>query len=539
MLDEAIFRARRTIDRRLGKLSYRWWRFSQRLHLLRVSLRSALRRITPQWLVGEISYHLGTLLFGHRRKYLLLGAVAFGLFLLMMVASAIGVLQLRHSLIDRYTRQALTARDSGQYAEAVNYGRWLAWLEPTNQSHQLLLAEGYDRLGQREEAAGLWARLAPDDHIEYPPAHVVRVRFDLAADNVLPGRLERIEHELDLLADEGLDADELDELRLRLYLRTGRFADAQRILDEHPKLPPAARLEAARTFASLDLKKAAHRQAGIAIKQFARLIAAAEQIDTRVQWAEATALVGDVAQAEQILRTGLVLHPKGPFAVELARLYLQLAMNARQDEPQRNALLVAGIRLLGGEQTLTGDGWYALYQLHLARGNANLAFDCLSKVVASDRSKLLELARFQALRGGPENARQLALKFKDDCFAALDKRPFDRSLRLLTAEALVLLRDYPTAAKVLDEPYRQIHEPAYSAALGRVYLAWWDVEAGKQQRTHDADIELLEKASNYFPCSVELARRCSAARKSLSGSDAQALARLDQIERRWHEARIE
>ncbi|HWA97991.1 MAG TPA: hypothetical protein VG713_05840 [Pirellulales bacterium] len=444
-------------------------------------------------------------------------------------------MKIRKGLIEKYDRSIEVALDERRADDAIADGRYLIWLEPSNDRFRFALAKAYELGGDDEQAAALLEELAPEDHVRYLPAHVARIRRDVQRSNVSASRLERIDHEIDRLAEAGLDPDERGELRVRLWLRTGRIDDALKALEANSQATPELRLSAAEMFASLDLAKPARRQAKLAQEAFATRMSMREDVADRLRWAQATAIAGDIDAAAEILRKGMVLHPRSTFSLELARLHLQSALIAPvADTQRREALLRATAGLLSAIEQPTAESYFMLYQLHLARGNTDRAFDALSRAVAIDRSRLLELARFQASRGGVENARQIALKVRNDCTAELANQPFERRFRLLGAEAYVLLREYADAATMLNAAYEAIHDPAYSTSLGHVYLAWWDSKAASESTT--AEIELLERASDYFPTSLELVRRCANVRKRLQPSDTATMASLDRIEQRYRQA---
>ncbi len=413
------------------------------------------------------------------------------------------------------------------YGDAINTLRWLARLEPSEPKYSLRLADALQKNGQMTGSNELIEQLAPLYGHGYGPAYLFRARRDVMADDVSPEQLERIENELEKL--HGADTDELGEVRLQLWLRTGQIARVDDLLLRSETLAPAARLAAARSYAALGMSSPAIRQATLARQSLAEQLATRETVAERLMLAEAAAMLNDIGAVAQVLRTGSILHPTGPFCVELARLHLQLSRQTSIAAHLRLQLIDSAIPLLMRSPSRTAEQNRLLYELFLTRGDASRASEFLSEATEQEPALRMELARFLATRGGNDSARSIAESIKADCQAQLRRSPYRRSARLLLAEAQVFLSEYEAAAASLSQAHESISDPAYAMSLHRTYLAWWDSKThGVQLRSTD-DLEVLEQAARYCPRSVELVRRLRDARQIVPIDSTAAIERLQSI----------
>ncbi len=524
----------------LWRISRRWYkaryRLASRYERIREEVfyrRARLRATFERWFSkrGIVTFvrHTSSMAGSHLRRQLIrtmlviIGIVAIG------IVSTFFALHARERLVARLSEKEGKAVAKGDNAEAVAALRWLVRLEPNDQASSLRLAQALAREGEHQESHEILDRLAPSDGRGYAPAYLVRAKHDVGADDVSAERLQRIQYELEHL--NGVHGEELDELQLQLWLRTGQIARADALLNRSEGISPTARLLGARTYASLGMRDSAMRQATLARLVLEERIESRETMTDRLLLAEAYGICGRFEKIEQILRVGLVLYPNGPFAEELCRLHAQISQQPGIDAKDRMQLIASALDLLLRSDKPSGQQHALLYQLHLARGDANRASKHLAEATAADPAYRMELARFMAPRNGRDNAIALVNSVKADCIAQLRHSQWRRGARLLLAEAQVFLADYEGATASLAEGYEKIADPAYALALHRTYLAWWDAKTRDLSWHSDDDLEALEKAAMYCPRSLELVKRLHEARRLVPPDHQVAYERLQSIAR--------
>ncbi len=330
-------------------------------------MRSHLARLHPRQFVSVLAYYVATVVFGHRRRQFVLTSMAIFLIGCCTVGLGCGAVAVRDRLVEHYVSQATVATSGGDHRLALDFWQWIVWLDGSRSDHRLRLVEAYDRAGVIAQGDALLAELAPDDRHGYPPAYALMIRRDARSDDLSPERLGNMLRELDWLSKYELDPRELDELRIACLLRMGRLSDARELLDRPSRIGPSIRMSAARTFASLDMRKAALTQAGFARQDLIKRLAEYETVADRLLLAEAEGIMGNLRGVEENLRTGATLYPQGAFTVELARFYLQMSTNGALTSEQKNAMLVGGLRLMARVPADTPERSVVLWRLYLAR----------------------------------------------------------------------------------------------------------------------------------------------------------------------------
>jgi tetratricopeptide (TPR) repeat protein len=495
----------------------------------RSRMRAVLLKYTSRRWLLRFAYVFRSLTFGHLRHRLVWGILA----AVTVAASSAGFRFASGYAHDRLVAQLITSAEKAaanrDYPRALSSLEWLTWLEPADQQLQLQLALAYERVGRQDAMQAVLASLAPDDEFVYPPAHLLKACRDVGEDDLSPHRLAAIEREIEWLGTKPVDRTKLDELKMHFWLHTGQLKCVEDLLNTSEQVSPRARLMAARTFASLGMRTPAVRQAILAGNELGRGLTIHEVADDRLLWAEAAGIVGDLASVEEILRTGSVLHPDGPFTLELARMLLQLSRQKNVHVRERENQLAAAMAMLE-RTTKSADVHFVLYELYRLEGDHERADRHLTEAVSQQPAHRLELARFQLSRGRVDEARSLAEEVRSDCSRQLLAAPHQRSARLQLAEAAVFLGDHDAAARILSEGLEQIADPAYSAALHRTHLAWWDFKTRGVRLSSDADLDVLEKAARYCPTSIELGRRLHDAHRIVPLENRVALERLEGIE---------
>jgi tetratricopeptide (TPR) repeat protein len=151
-----------------------------------------------------------------------------------------------------------------------------------------------------------------------------------------------------------------------------------------------------------------------------------------------------------------------------------------------------------------------LGEFYLATGRPAVAEPYLLKA-ATDRPDLyLELASIAGARGLGPRARDLAKTALEAFRARLDADPGDPIARLLCAEALVRLRDFPAAVAMLRQAARARPDRRFPPALANTYLAWADDLARENLDNIGGQFELLGKGLAADPTNLKLLDRFSA-----------------------------
>ncbi len=521
-LERRWYKACDGLVRRLGRLQEGYY---ERRGQCRAAI---LRFITPRGYSAFINFVVSLAFKSTRRR---LFHIALGLGSVILTAAAALALTLtgREYLKTRFAEAEAKAMVNGDTPRTVDALRWLVRLEPSDPSVSLRLSQALAANGHPHEANQILDQLTPSDGVGYPPAYLVKAQRAVAADDVSPERLHCIENELERIG--GIDNDQVLDVKIQLWLRTGRFAAVDDLIHRAVSLSPDARMMVARTYASLGMRSSAVRQANLIKHELIPRLEAKETSAHRLLLAQAYGIGSEFAAVEKVLHIGRLLHPRGTFVNELCRLHFQLSQQPGLSTINRLQLINTAIDILPATNDLSPEQYLLLYQLHSARGDNSQASECLSKAAAAEPAHRMELAHFLMSRGGEVNARAIVENVKTDCLAQLRCSADRRGARLLLAEAQVFLVDYEGAATSLAEAYERIADPAYAVALHRTYLAWWDAKSKSSSLSPDYNLEVLEKAARYCPRSLELIKRLHDARRLIPQDSPATLERLQSLVR--------
>jgi tetratricopeptide (TPR) repeat protein len=233
---------------------------------------------------------------------------------------------------------------------------------------------------------------------------------------------------------------------------------------------------------------------------------AADRPDVLYRLALTAEAAGDTARAATLMRELATEDKKGygPAHYWWARQFLNVS-------PATPRTLAAAevhlLRALDGdvEDRIAAHG--LLGKIYLNAGRVNEAEFHLAKAAAASPDYRMALAFAFVARGNTAQARQeaetAAQKFRDRARAD----PTDVAARLAWANALTFLEDFPGAIAVLEEGAASSNRSIYLQAIGRVYVAWYDVRKKVANVPAVELISLVDKGLNHDPANKDLLNR--------------------------------
>ena len=422
--------------------------------------------------------------------------------------------QYLRSLEAQLVKQGASALEQRDYGQAVLAYRRLTQFHPSRIDYRFRLGQSLDGVGDLDQAEKLMQSLVSDEGSPYLPAQLWFARRDLRSTD--PTKRAGAEVQLKAILDsKPADTETLHALA-QYYVEIKRFDEAESLLNRVPDALPETRLQLAKALATAGQFPRAQAVAAGLPAVFRERAAHSDDPQPRLDWAQATALCGDLRDAREILREGLVLNPVGPFAIELAKMCLDasraLEKQASQDpavQQQRQHWIERGLEAL--EFNRAPPDHFLLYQLYRGLQSPDKALAHLEEAVKRRPELLVELARFNGVLGNGVKARGLAKDALDSCRARLNATPGDETLRIAAAEAAVLLKDYPQAVALLEEGWTLSRDRRFAESLANTYLAWWDLRSREGKLNID-DLKLLRTALGWDPRSAELGKRLDALR---------------------------
>lgn len=447
------------------------------------------------------------------------GLPALVAFAVLIAATAV-VGARQENMRGRYVQLAGAATTAGDHATAALCLARLNELEPDNPEFTFKLAHELEAQGRVEQAAALLDGLASRQP-PYVPAELLRIHRRLA-EKPAEAEIAALERRLIVLRNDPHLGRQAGVLLAEIYLRSGR---ANFVLRE-PQL-----LAAAETVPRLQLLVLQERgRAGLTasdrlnaeelIQGFRQeLERSPQEIDPRVQLAQALTLTGELSAAVVVLREGLQLHPDGPFGKLLAELLTSLAGNVQRDgrldvQEQRPVYREAldAVERFGepGPVTELRRG-----QLHRLLGNFAEAEQAYLRAVETIPEARVELAElYGRMDRGPDAVGQWQRLRR--YFDQLRRDGVELSVerRRLAALAALNLAEYHEAARWLTEPDVV---PGQESLLAEIYVRWWDIFHVLETPTGtstDPHLNLLLRGLSFDPRNAAiLARLLAAARR--------------------------
>jgi len=235
----------------------------------------------------------------------------------------------------QYHLMASQAMSFKQYGKArVAFERLLQMDTKSTDAYSFGLALSLKGLGQDQEAAALLTSLAPLDAPGFVPAHMLIARAVLGDPDSDGKSLDNAELHLKRILADQPDNFEARLMLGQLYAKTGQWNKAK----EQLLAGYATRKEAALTLAVVAAyqndEKEFRRWAEQARKYFKAQVEArpAEPI-LRQSWAEATLMLGEYAEALNILETGITKSGEATYHQMAARVYSEWAKSVARASP--------------------------------------------------------------------------------------------------------------------------------------------------------------------------------------------------------------
>jgi tetratricopeptide (TPR) repeat protein len=148
-----------------------------------------------------------------------------------------------------------------------------------------------------------------------------------------------------------------------------------------------------------------------------------------------------------------------------------------------------------------------LGRIYLTRDRPDDAKPHLTKAVGTRPEFRLELAQLYLRKQEPALARHEAEMVVREFRGRAQANRADHRSRLLWAEGLRFLDDFPGAVAVLEEGAAAVEGNVYPHNLARIYLAWYDTRARAPGARAVEHVALLEKGLRYDPTNKDLLDR--------------------------------
>jgi tetratricopeptide (TPR) repeat protein len=233
------------------------WRMGQRLwHLGQMWRRSTAGGILRLSVVAvrAVSFRVGGSFYHwwmtKSLRYLLQGLPAVLVLLAIATLIFLVLVQPGWQLLEFYEQAGQQAYRAEQYTQAHICFERLGQLAPENKRFRFVLGQVVDKLGDQPRAAALIAQLAPRDQMGFAPAHLWEARRLLSIAPLTEVSRDAAEaHLLRLLQAEPNTPEAAAELA-KLYLDSGRIAQAEKLLGQVGKSRPDLQLQLARLYAA-------------------------------------------------------------------------------------------------------------------------------------------------------------------------------------------------------------------------------------------------------------------------------------------------
>ena len=394
------------------------------------------------------------------------------------------------------TANAVSAKDWKKARVALE--RWEE-LEPQSDDARYQLALVLAQLGQRSYAQAVLRQLAPPDRQGHGPAHLLLAQEAFSSGKISTESFDLAQTHLRRARQAGVPAALVNTVQSNLYLAAGRYDEALPLLVEAAAKNGERRLRLAEIHLIQGRRDEAKRQATMAAEQLREHVRQnPEDQAARLLCAQANRMVGNLVDAEQVLRDGIALDADGPCLIALVKHYVWqaqgLARSGRSKDPRVPQLLQRAIRLLEQHGGNKPEILALLGNLYSALNSPEKAIALLQDAAKTSTTFQLRLATLLARQEEVESSQEQARQVLDACLEKLQQNPRDGRARAEAVQAAGLLHEYPQLISLLKEGATQTGGEQPKRTLSRAYLAWWDW----QQRNHQQDARSLELLENAF-----------------------------------------
>ena len=239
----------------------------------------------------------------------------------------------------KYTQAAKQAMYAQRYEEAgLAYERLLQMDKKPDPDHIFGLTSTLLARGQGDEAMALLASIAPLNGAGYAPAHLMLARIILATAASSPGVLPGAESHLKSVLQLEPRNLEVRVMLGTLYMQTGQWALAREHLQKaYPNRKEAALLLAGVAAGQGDVPETRKWALEAQSVYKAEVTAKPGEGLERMRWAQATLLLGQFAEALDILKPGFTQPEKKAYYDAAAQVYVQWTRKVRQESPRDSA----------------------------------------------------------------------------------------------------------------------------------------------------------------------------------------------------------
>jgi tetratricopeptide (TPR) repeat protein len=445
-------------------------------------------------------------------RYLLQGLPALAGVVVVVVVLFSMIVQTRAEVFSRTSKQADEALFLEDLAGAEVAFERLLILDPDQPDGRFGLGRVAALRGDYRRSDGLILPLAPRDRLGHPPAHVWRARQLLSPPHPSPDAVEEAEGHLLRVLQAQPENYEAKGLLIKVYLETNRIDQAEPLAELYGPVWPETSLQLAHILLARGEKEKVERLAERLMVVLKRRLRDYPNVPAiRISLADAHSLQGQYRDAVHVLREGLALDPKGPYPLHLAQVYLRwsddLASDPTTPPAERQRLVREALQLLRRHNPGTAEMHARFYRLYQVAGDLPEAERHLEKAALEIPELRVELARLYRQRGLTGKAVTTARSALEEFRTRLLANPGDDLARLLAADAALVLGEHQSAINLAFDGWQKARNRAYSVALAKLYLAWWDDELQNLRLTPDDRLGLLRQAMVYDPWNGEALRR--------------------------------
>jgi len=192
-----------------------------------------------------------------------------------------------------------------------------------------------------------------------------------------------------------------------------------------------------------------------------------------------------------------------------AQLFVAQALLVRSNVTQQDIKTAEQHLLLALKQDPLSPGANeVLARLYIRDAKWGLASERLLQIAPDRPEAGLLLAAVEKARGNMVEARTYANQAVQILAKQVKNSPADLpKSRLAWAEGLVMLDDYPEAAKVLEEGCDKSMEPGYRITLGEVCNAWAKTVARKNPGDLETRLDIIQNGLKYAPQNGQLIKK--------------------------------
>lgn len=297
------------------------------------------------WLIGGIRFWWE----GRQAPYLIQGLPAMCCLISVIVIGVRALTNSQEDLIAWYKQLGYQSVQAKDFDTARICCDRLLLLDDRPQ-YRYWLAICAEAQGQHERSAAIMAKLAPADHLGYPPAHYQLALAMLAQPTRAPKNWPVIEDHLLKAAQGPENLVDAHILLGQLCAQTDRLAQAEQHFEAVVNTRPDVGLMLAAIAKKLDKKETLKNWATRSEKLFRERVEADPKDHlARLNWGESLALLERFPEAASVLQQGLTYSDADEYRARLGEVYYAWAQSlpakTEADLGKRLTLLEAGLKI--------------------------------------------------------------------------------------------------------------------------------------------------------------------------------------------------